>query len=153
VAIDLTRHLAAVGNASSNNVSLVDIVQKQTTQQSGSITFPQGIAYDPVNTDFLVAASLENQVRILNVTTGSLTGIRVGINPTSVAYNYNASTLVTTNGLGQSITVVDYIDRRVRSVSRLTPASQFSVDIHPFTNVAVVADSVNKRILLLPLPR
>jgi YVTN family beta-propeller protein len=153
VSVDLNRHFAAVGNSSSNNVSLVDLVQKQTTQQSASINFPQGITYDPVTTDFLIAASLENQVRILNVATGSLTGLRVGINPTSVAYNYNASTLVTTNGLGQSITIVDYIDRRVRSVSRLTPASQFSVDIHPFTNIAVVADSTNKRILLLPLPR
>jgi DNA-binding beta-propeller fold protein YncE len=153
VAVDPTRHSAAVGNATSNNVSFVDLAQKNTTQQSGTITFPQDITYDPVTTDFLVAASLENQVKILNVDTGSLTGIRVGINPTSIALNFNTATLVTTNSLGQSITVVDYLARQVRSVSRLTPASLFSVDIHPFTNIAVVADSTNKRILFLPVAR
>jgi DNA-binding beta-propeller fold protein YncE len=151
VSVDPTRHSAAVGNATSSNVSFVDLTRNNATQLSGSISFPQGITYDPVNTDFLIAASLENQVKVLSVSTGSLSGIRVGINPTSVAFNYNTATLVTTNSLGQSITVVDYIDRQVRQVSRLTPSSLFSVDINPFTNVAVVADSVNKRILLLPV--
>jgi hypothetical protein len=51
------------------------------------------------------------------------------------------------------MTVVDFLNRQVRSVFRMTPSGQFSVDIHPFTNLAVIADSTNQRILLLPLPQ
>jgi hypothetical protein len=51
------------------------------------------------------------------------------------------------------MTVVDLLSRRVRSVFRMTPSPQFSVDIHPLTNLAVVSDLTNKRILLLPLPQ
>jgi len=31
-------------------------------------------------------------------------------------------------------------------------ALQYAVDIHPFTNVAVIADTANGRVLFLPLP-
>jgi hypothetical protein len=51
------------------------------------------------------------------------------------------------------MTVVDFLDRRVRAVFAVRPSGQFAVDIHPFTNLAVVADSAGQRILLLPLPR
>jgi hypothetical protein len=35
----------------------------------------------------------------------------------------------------------------------LTPSTQFGVDIQPQTNLAVVADSTNSRVLLVPLPQ
>ncbi len=31
--------------------------------------------------------------------------------------------------------------------------AQFAVDIHPRTNIAVLADSTNNRVLLVPIPR
>lgn len=153
IAVDPTTHRAAVGNLTSANVSLVDLSQVNTTLQSGSIQIPQGIVFDPISGNFLVAASLANQVVILDQTTGNLTALRVGINPTSIAYNFETSTLVTLNSLGQSMTVADFLTRQVRSVFRMTASSQFSVDIHPFTNLAVIADGANQRILLLPLPQ
>lgn len=153
IAVDPSTHRAAVGNLTSGNVSLVDLSQVNATLQSGTIQIPQGIVFDPVSGNFVVAASLQNQAVILDQITGTLTSLRVGINPTSIAYNFDTSTLITTNSLGQSMTVVDFLNRQVRSVFRMTPSSEFSVDIHPFTNLAVIADSANQRILLLPLPQ
>ena len=164
IAVDPTTHNAAVGNLATGNVSQVDLNQVNATLTTGSVQIPQGIVLDPcgssscmanatVSANFLIAASLQNQVISLDQTSGTLTGLGVGVNPTSLAYNFQTSTLVTTNSLGQSMTVVDFLSRRVRSVFRMTPSPQFSVDIHPLTNLAVVSDFTNKRILLLPLPQ
>jgi hypothetical protein len=164
IAVDPTTHNAAVGNLASGNVSQVDLNQVNATLTTGSVQIPQGIVLDPcgasscmanatISANFLIAASLQNQVISLDQTSGTLTGLGVGVNPTSLAYNFQTSTLVTTNSLGQSMTVVDLLSRRVRSVFRMTPSPQFSVDIHPLTNLAVVSDLTNKRILLLPLPQ
>jgi YVTN family beta-propeller protein len=163
--VDPATHKAAVGNLTTGNVSLVDLTQSASTLQTnaGGVQIPQGIALDPCGTsscatttpsaNFVIAASLQNQAVILDQISGNLTSLRVGINPTSIAYNFRTSTLVTTNSLGQSMTVMDFLARQVISVFRMTPSSQFSVDIHPLTNLAVVSDSTNKRILLLPLPQ
>ena len=78
---------------------------------------------------------------------------RVGINPTALAYNFLSSTLVTLNQLSQTMTVIDFLAKQVRAVFPITPSSQFGVDIDSQTNLAVVADSSNSRILLLPLPQ
>ncbi len=164
IAVDPSTHHAAVGNLASGNVSLIDLKQVNPALTSAGIQIPQGVVLDPcgasscaanttISANFLIAASLENQVVSLDQTSGTLTSVRVGINPTSLAYNFQTSTLVTTNSVGQSMTVVDFLSRQVRSVFRMTPSSQFSVDIHPLTNLAVVSDFADKRILLLPLPQ
>ena len=166
VAVDSVTHLAAVGNLTSNNVTVLSLNSSANTNSTGLISIPQGIALDPCpasacsanaeflsNPNFLITASLQNQVEILDTTNGVLTPFRVGINPTALAYNYASSTLVTLNQLSQTMTVVDYLARQVRAVFPVTPSSQFGVDIHPQTNLAVVADPVNSRVLLLPLPQ
>jgi hypothetical protein len=51
------------------------------------------------------------------------------------------------------MTVVDFLGQQVRAVFPVTPSSQLGVAIHPQTNLAVVADSLNSRVLLLPLPQ
>jgi len=48
--------------------------------------------------------------------------------------------------------VLDILSQRVRHVLSLPGSQQFSVDIHPRTNLAVVADENNNRVLLVPLP-
>jgi DNA-binding beta-propeller fold protein YncE len=153
VAVDPTRHLAAVGNAASNSVTLVDLEASTTTAQVSSIELPFGIAFDPASATFLAASSVENQVLILDPATETTTLLRVGINPTSVAYNFATSTLVTTNGSSGTMTVVDFLAGRVRAVLPVESSSQFAVDIDPSTNLAVVADSAHGRVLLMPLPR
>jgi DNA-binding beta-propeller fold protein YncE len=152
VAIDPVRHLAAVGNTSSNTVSLVDLVAN-TSATAINVNSPAGIAFDPFTRTFLAASSLTNQVLVLDPATQTSTTIRVGINPTSIANNFASSTMVTTNNLSKSMTVVDFLERRVRAVLPVNPSNAFSIDIHPFTNTAVIADSTNHRVLLFPLPR
>jgi len=166
VAIDSVTHLAAVGNVTSNDVTVLNLSETTATNTTSTIQIPQGIALDPCpasacnanseflpNPNFLITASLQNQVEILDPTTGVLTPFRVGINPTALAYNVATSTLVTLNQLSQTMTVVDYLAKQVRAVFPITPSTQFGVDIDSQTNLAVVADSTNSRVLLLPLPQ
>ena len=153
IAIDPTRHLAAVANTTSNSVSLVDLTQSAATEHIAASGLPAGIAFDPVSATFLVAASLNNRVLILDPASRSTSALRVGINPTSIAYNFASSTLVTTNSSSQTMTVVDFLEGRVRAVLSVRPSGQFAVDIHPFSNLAVIADSAGNRVVLLPLPR
>lgn len=61
--------------------------------------------------------------------------------------------MVTLNTLSQTMTVIDYLGKQVRAVFPLTPSTEFGVDIQPQTNLAVVADSTNSRVLLVPLPQ
>jgi DNA-binding beta-propeller fold protein YncE len=79
--------------------------------------------------------------------------LRSGINPTSIAYNFASGTLVTVNTASGTFSVMDMISRTIRDVLSIPGAPQFSVDIHPRTNLAVVVDQANNRVLLLPLPR
>ena len=161
VAVDPERHLAAVANTSNppppggpgDTVSLVDLTQTAATEHIAANGLPAGIAFDPVSTAFLTATSLGNQVLIMDPVTRTTSSLRVGINPTSIAYNFAASTLVTTNSSSQTMTVVDFLERRVRAVLSVRPSGQFAVDIHPFSNLAVIADSAGNRLVLLPLPR
>ncbi len=166
VAVDSLTHLAAVGNITSSDVTVLSLSSTVATNTTSTIQIPQGIALDPCpasacnanseflpNPNFLITASLQNQVEILDPTTGILTPFRVGIDPTALAYNFLSSTLVTLNQLSQTMTVVDYLAKQVRAVFPIAPSSQFGVDINPQTNLAVVADSTNSRVLLLPLPQ
>jgi DNA-binding beta-propeller fold protein YncE len=173
VAVDSVTHLAAVGNITSADVTVLSLSSTANTNTSSTIQIPQGIALDPCpasgqppapppcsansefapNPNFLITASLQNQIEILDPSTGIQTPFRVGINPTALAYNFASSTLVTLNQLSQTMTVVDFLARQVRAVFPLSPSSQFGVDIQPQTNLAVVADPANSRVLLLPLPQ
>ncbi len=153
VAVDPVTHLAAVANTTSNTISLVDLTQAAATQNITANGLPSGIAFDPVSETFLAVASQANQLVVLDPVSRTTTTLRIGINPTSVAYNFNSDTLVTTNSSSQTMSVIDFLSGRVRAVLSFKPSSRFAVDIHPFTNLAVIADSVDKRVILRPLPR
>ena len=140
---------------------------------SFSLNTPTSVVYDPVPSDcgttntvgcFLASSSTTNVVAIMDPVTSSESQFRVGINPTAIAYNYLTSTLVSTNTLSHTITVSDFLGRRIRAVLTLPPAPlsanltasglpQFSLDIHPLTNLAVISDTANGRILFVPIPR
>ncbi len=154
VAIDPNRKLAVVANAAQNNLTLVDLSQSTPAVTNRiSITLPTAVVFDPVTGFFLATASLANNFFIINPDTLQATPVRVGINPTSLAYNFESSTLVTVNTASNTVSVMDFLDRRVRAILGLTGSQQFSVDIHPRTNLAVIADENNNRVLLVPLPR
>ena len=142
-----------MANGTSNNASVVSLGSSGVISTVSGLSFPTGVVFDPISSNFLVTSSLQNQVLVVNLDTLGSSGIRVGINPTSLAYNAATATLVTTNSLSQTMTVVDFLDRTVRAVFPITPGSMYAVDIHPVTNLAVVADAAHNRVLLLPLPR
>ncbi len=116
-----------------------------------------------------MSSSLSNQFDVISALSAQSTPVKVGINPTGIAYNSLSSTLVTANTTSGTMTVVDFLDRRIRGVidlntsgprfvSPLVTNSQellptFSVDTHPLSNLAIVADTNNNRLLIVPLPR
>ncbi len=162
----------AIADAGSNTLD-IGFGGATTLANSFSVQVPTSVVYDPVPADcgptntlgcFLVASSVTNSVNIIDPLTSSQTGFRVGINPTAIAYNYLTSTLVSTNTLSRTISVADFLSKRIRAVLTLPPTQtpgdvvvtglpQFAVDIHPFTNLAVIADTANGRVLFVPLPR
>jgi DNA-binding beta-propeller fold protein YncE len=151
VAIDQKDHVAVVANSTSNTASVVNL-STNTVSLTGSISFPQGVAFDPITGAFLVTSAASNQVIALNPNTSATLGIRVGIGPSSIAYNFESGTLVTANNLSGTVSVVDFIDQTVRGVFSLPSSTQFAIDIHPQTNLAVVADTADNEVLLVPLP-
>jgi DNA-binding beta-propeller fold protein YncE len=123
------------------------------------------VVFDPATNTFLAASSTNNSVTVYDPTTNQqLNFLRVGINPTSLAYNYLTGTLVSTNTGSHTITVADLLSNRIRAVLTLPApplnstitlngALQFSLDIHPLKNLAVIADTANGKVLLVPIPR
>ena len=76
----------------------------------------------------------------------------VGINPTSLAVNPNTGTLLTVNTLSNTISVLDTQTLQTRATMGVTGSTQFAAAIDPLTNMAVIADATNNRLLILPLP-
>ena len=91
--------LTLAGIAIAGQTSELEIVQLGPYHSPGTVNnfqLPTGVVFDDFNQDFLVANSTVNTVVAVNPGTGVVLGsIRTGINPTSVDYNPNTSTLVT----------------------------------------------------------
>jgi DNA-binding beta-propeller fold protein YncE len=180
VAIDPTLNYSAVTTAvntntfpaQTNSVDFVNMSAANIVGRSFNFQLPTGIAFDPVNQIFLVANSLQNNVSIVDPTTFNQTLVQVGINPTSLDYNFQTSTLVTVNSTSNTMSVVDYVcppsgpasacpNPRVRLVLGLggeqpaaaTVIGPNAVGIDLRLNLAVIVDRNNNRILLVPLPR
>jgi DNA-binding beta-propeller fold protein YncE len=117
---------------------------------------------------FIANSSTGNTADVIDPVSSAQTVFRIGINPTAIAYNFLTSTLVSTNTASHTITVADFLAQKIRLVITLPPtaptnadlalslafsgALQYAVDIQPFTNVAVIADTVNGHVLFVPLP-
>ncbi|MGB2887937.1 MAG: hypothetical protein WBC04_09590 [Candidatus Acidiferrales bacterium] len=168
ISVDPTRNFAAVATASqTSTLNLVDLAINSLAGRVPNLQLPSGVAFDPVSDVFLVAESLKNTVDIVDPATQISTPMRVGINPTSLDYNFQTSTLVTMNTASNTISVMDFLGQRVRAVlgfaaAPSTPATlpggapplpQPSVAIDPKANIAVVVDQNNNRVLLVPLPQ
>jgi DNA-binding beta-propeller fold protein YncE len=174
---DPTQTIAGVTTASnltSTNNSGLDLIPLP----GGGITrvgmsLPTGIVFDALNQVFLVADSTANNVNIVDpLTSEQVASISTGINPTSVDYNFNTSTLVTSNAASNTLSILAYVCppnsngisncpvpqvRDVLDVGSgvpLTPvvAGPNSIAIDPRLNLAVQIDQANNRILLVPLP-
>jgi YVTN family beta-propeller protein len=158
VVFDHDHNIAAVTHTANNSVQLLQFggVSPILLGTVSGIQLPSGAAYDFVTNRFIVLSSLTNNMAIVDPTTTppQSTALRVGINPTSIAYNVHTGTLVTVNSASRTITVMDFIDRRVRAILPVSTATpRFAVAIHPNSHLAVVSDEANNRVLLIPLPR
>src|SRR5580700_5907158 len=166
---DITQSVAAVATASQTNaLNLIPLPSGVATRVNMSL--PTGVVFDALNQVFLVADSGGNVVNIVDPLTSKQTSsISTGINPTSVDYNFNSSTLVTSNAASNTLSILDYVCppnpnavsscpapqvREVLDVGAVSPVvlGPNSIAIDPRLNLAVAIDSANNRILLVPLP-
>jgi DNA-binding beta-propeller fold protein YncE len=138
-----------------------------------SLQLPTGVIFDAANQNFLAVDSLLNDLLIVDPLTGQVLGtIFTGINPTSLDYNFNSSTVVTSNAASTTLSILDYVCppnpngatscptpqvRDVLDVGGTNPSSEVigpnAVAIDSRLNLAVQVDQTNNRVLLVPLPQ
>ncbi len=130
---------------------------KSTTAAVGTVTStPTGVVFNPSvsPTLFYATSSGGNVVTTFNPDNGSSTSVRVGINPTSLAINPQTGGIVTINSASKTISIIDTLSNpfKTRSTFGLGGSPQFGVAIDQFTNLAVLADQANNRVLIFPVP-
>jgi YVTN family beta-propeller protein len=174
VAVDPIRNYAAVTHTSSNTVVVYNLADNAMVTRITGFQIPTGVTFDPISEHFIAVSSLSNNLGVINPETSQATPVRVGINPTGVAYNFNSGTLITVNTASRTATIMDFLDRRVRAMldldvgvtipletCRVNPADSnsvtqlcsFAVDVDVLRNLALVVDEGHNRLLLIPLPR
>ncbi|HEY4951631.1 MAG TPA: hypothetical protein VIH88_14945 [Candidatus Acidoferrales bacterium] len=175
---DPTQTIAGVTTASnltSTNNSGLELLPLPAGSPPNRVgmSLPTGIVFDALNQVFVVADSTANNVNIVDpLTSEQVASISTGINPTSVDYNFNTSTLVTSNAASNTLSILSYVCPpnpngisncpvpQVRDVlnpgsgATVTPVipGPNSIAIDPRLNLAVQIDQANNRILLVPLP-
>jgi DNA-binding beta-propeller fold protein YncE len=136
-----------------------------------NFNLPAGVNFDSLNQVFMVANSAENSVVLVNPTSFLINSFRVGIDPTTVDYDIQASTMLTVNSLTNTISVLDYdcppanvpngcTNPQVQTaVTGSSPQMWSSVvigpnslAIDPLLDLMVTVDPDNNRILLMPIP-
>ena len=183
VAFNYVNHQVAVAESSGNSVGISSGAAGSTSQNFGinaptSVIYDPvptdcGSNSNGTTTNttgcFIADSSTGNSVEVIDPVSSVQTDFRIGINPTAIAYNFRTSTLVSTNTASHTVTVADFLGQKIRAVLTLPPVSsansnlalglafqgafQYALDIHPFTNVAVIADTANGQVLFVPLPR
>lgn len=164
-------HQVGIATTGSNTFGVADGAATGI-QSSFTINEPTSVIYDPASADcgtnntygcFIVNGSATNSVEIVDPVSQQTASFALGINPTAIAYNYLTSTLVSTNTSSHTITVADFLGKKPRAVLTLPPGPvnsnlslvgslQFALDIHPLTNLVVIADTANGRVLFVPVP-
>jgi DNA-binding beta-propeller fold protein YncE len=154
------------GSAPVGALDVVDIgletPSKSTTISTGSVsTTPTSIVFDPAvvtgtanNGVFYSTSSGSNTISNFNPDTGAANSVSVGINPTSLAINPQTGAILTSNTLGNSVSIVDTLSSpiKTRETLGLPGSPTFGVAIDPFTNLAVIVDQANNRLLIFPMP-
>jgi len=124
-----------------------------------------GIAFDPSVSPalFYTVSTQGNSITAFNPDTGQTRTIKVGINPNAIAYNFQTGTILTVNSVGNAgsttnpvsntISIVDSQTFATKATLGIGGSSIFAAAIQTFTNLAVIADHDNNRVLLFPLPK
>jgi DNA-binding beta-propeller fold protein YncE len=118
-------------------------------------TTPTGIVFDPASLPsrlFYAAESDNNAFVAYNPDTLSATTVQVGINPASIGYNFQTSTILTVNSTSNTVSVVDAQTFQTKATLGIGGVSLFATAIEPLSNLALIVDQQNNRVLLFPLP-
>jgi DNA-binding beta-propeller fold protein YncE len=160
-ALQLQSGLAPNGELVSVDIGLTSPGLSTTAIVGAVSATPTGIVFDPTafsgSTNgglFYAVSSGGNTISTFNPDTGAAVPVTVGINPTSIAYNPQTGALLTANFGGKSISIVDMLSNpfKTRQTLGLPGSLQFGVAIDQFTNLAVIVDQANNRVLLFPMP-
>jgi DNA-binding beta-propeller fold protein YncE len=151
-----------VGVLDTVDISSAVPIQCTTVTAAQTTATPTGIVFDPAGGSttapgttpgvFYATGSQGNNIYVFNPDTGSATSTPVGINPTSLALNYNTGTLLTVNSLSNTVSVLDTQSLKTRATMNIGGSAQFAAAIHPLTNMAVITDQANNRVIIMPLP-
>ena len=170
IAVDPNDDLAVVTNIQNAGTTSVtgglDVISlatsppsKTTTASISSLTAnPTGIVFDPVPNPvlFYATSTQQNAIYTFEESSGTTNLIRVGVNPYSIAYNYQTGTMVSVNSTSNTSSVVDAVNAptfATRATLGISSQSQFAVALDEWTNTAVVVDQNNDRVLLMPMPK
>jgi DNA-binding beta-propeller fold protein YncE len=133
-----------------------------TKSSSGFISStPTGVVFDPTVVTgtanpgaFYANSSGTNTITQFNPDSGGGSSANVGVNPTSLAINPQTGAILTANSASNTISVVDTISNpfQTRQTLGLPGSPTFGVAIDQFTNLAVIVDQANMRVLLFPMP-
>jgi len=170
VAFDPNLNYAAIATtmgttAQPGFLDVIDLASGGLAGRVSNLTRPTGVVFDPLNQVFLVADRGANNVDIVdpNNNTFTTTPVRAGVDPTSLDYNYQTSTLVTVNNSSNSVSIFNYLcppnginpsctGPQTQRILALPGSQQFSVGIDQKLNLMVLADQQDDRVLLVPLP-
>jgi DNA-binding beta-propeller fold protein YncE len=145
----------ATGVLDTVDISTATPSQCTTIAAANTTATPTDIVFDPTGGTagvFYATGSQGNVIYTFNLDTGSAVPSQVGINPTSLALNYNSGTLLTVNTLSNTVSVVDTQTMKTQATLGIGGSTQFAAAIHPLTNIAVITDQANNRVLFVPLP-
>jgi DNA-binding beta-propeller fold protein YncE len=154
------------GAAPSGALAVVDIGLStpalSTTISSSTVSAtPTGIVFDPSAATttanpgvFYANSSGANVITVFNPDGVGGSSVNVGINPTSLAINSQTGAILTANSASNTISIVDTLSSPLQTLQTLgLPGSPtFGVAIDPFTNLAVIVDQANSRLLLFQMP-
>jgi DNA-binding beta-propeller fold protein YncE len=117
-------------------------------------TIPTGIIFDPLSnpTRFYATESDSNAFVAFNPDTSATSTIQVGINPYAVAFNPATSSILTVNSTSNTVSIIDSLAFQTQATLGVGGVSLFSAAIEPLSNLAVIADQSNNRVLLFPMP-
>lgn len=154
------------GSAPNGALAVVEIGLQtpslSTTIPSGFVTgTPTGIVFDPAVATgttnlgvFFTNSSGSNVISEFNPDTGGGSSVTVGINPTSLTINPQTGAILTSNSSSNTVSVVDTLSNpfKTHKTIGLPGSPTFGVAIDQFTNLAVIVDQANQRVLLFPMP-
>ena len=187
IAVDPNRSEAVVTNIQNTGTTSatggLDVILLSTVPPTKSATAsistltanPTSIVYDPAVTLpctsttsacgvtlapalFYASSTQQNAVYSFNPDSSFTNQIRVGVNPYSLAYNYQTGTMLSVNSTSNTSSVIDTVNSAssvftTRETLGISSQSQFGAAVDNFTNTAIIADQNNNRILLMALPK